>query len=151
MERIALGIADHIEFTGTVTHKEACNDLCTPDVCVSPDLLNPLNDKSTMIKVLKYMAFSRLIFSYDLKEGRRKAGNAALYARPDDFIDFAEKIEQLLESESLRRELGECGRKRVEEGLNWQARSQKLLDAYDLLFQTNSHHEPERLSHSRKE
>jgi glycosyltransferase involved in cell wall biosynthesis len=145
-----LGVADHIEFTGTVSHKEVCNYLCTADVCVSPDPLNPLNDKSTMIKVLEYMAFSRPIVMYDLMEGRRTAGDAALYARPDDPIDFAEKIEQLLESESIRRKLGERGRKRTEEGLNWQAQSLKLLDAYELVLQSNTHREPVKLSHSRK-
>jgi glycosyltransferase involved in cell wall biosynthesis len=145
-----LGIADHIEFTGTVPHKEVCNYLCTADVCVAPDPLNPLNDKSTMIKVLEYMAFSRPIVMYDLKEGRRTAGDAALYARPDDPIDFAEKIEQLLESESLRRKLGECGCKRVEQGLNWQAQSQTLLDAYDLLLQPDSHRAAGRFSPSNK-
>jgi glycosyltransferase involved in cell wall biosynthesis len=104
-----------------------------------------------IIVVRNDLAFSRPIVLYDLKEGRRTAGDAALYARPDDPNDFAEKIEQLLESESLRRKLGECGRKRTEKGLNWQVQSQKLLDAYDLLLQTNSHRVAARLSRSRKE
>lgn len=128
------GIADYIEFTGIVPHEEVCNYLCTADVCVAPDPLNPLNDKSTMIKILEYMAFSRPIVLYDLQEGRRTAGDAAFYARPNDPVDFAEKINQLIESESLRRRLGECGRKRTEEELNWKVQSRKLLDAYDLLL-----------------
>jgi glycosyltransferase involved in cell wall biosynthesis len=139
-----LGVADYIEFTGVVPHKEVCNYLCTADVCVAPDPLNPLNDKSTMIKILEYMAFSRPIVLYDLQEGRRTAGDAALYARPNDPIDLAEKINQLLESESLRQKLGDYGRKQTEEKLNWQVQSKKLLDAYDLLLRTSSHCPPKR-------
>jgi glycosyltransferase involved in cell wall biosynthesis len=143
-----LGIAPYVEFTGTIPHEEVCDYLATADVCVAPDPLNPLNDKSTMIKILEYLAFSRPIVLYDLKEGRRTAGDAALYARPDDPIDFAEKIEQLLDSETLRHKLGEFGRKRTQEELNWQVQSKRLLDAYDLVLQSDSQREPARLSPS---
>jgi hypothetical protein len=53
-----------------------------------------------MIKVLEYMAASKPTVLYKLKEGRR-AGDGALYAHPNDPIDFANQIERLLESEDL--------------------------------------------------
>ena len=62
----------------------------------------------------EYMAYAKPIVLYDLKEGRRSAGDAALYARPNDTTDFAEQIVKLLESGSLRQSLGALGRKRVE-------------------------------------
>jgi glycosyltransferase involved in cell wall biosynthesis len=133
------GILEYVEFTGLLPHKEVCRYLSTADVCVAPDPLNPLNEKSTMIKILEYMAFSRPIVLYDLKEGRRTAGEAALYARPDDPVDFAVKIEELLEKEPLRKRLGEWGRRRTEEGLNWKVQSEKLVRAFDRLPNTNSH------------
>lgn len=145
------GIAGSVESTDTLPHKEVCNYLASADVCVAPDPLNPLNDKSTMIKILEYLAFSRPIVLYDLTEGRRTAGDAALYARPDDPIDFAEKIEQLLDSEALRQKLGEYGRKRTLEELNWQVQSKRLLDAYGLLLQTNPQRVAARLSPSGEE
>jgi glycosyltransferase involved in cell wall biosynthesis len=67
---------------------------------------------------------------YDLTEGRRSAGDAALYARNDDPEDFAQKILTLLDSETLRTELGARGRKRIEEKLNWDNEKRALLDAY---------------------
>jgi glycosyltransferase involved in cell wall biosynthesis len=89
-----------------------------------------MNDKSTMNKILEYMTFGLPIVLYDLTEGRRSADGGALYARPGDTEDFARAMLRVLESESLRRELGACGRRRIEEILNWQIEKQSLLAAY---------------------
>jgi len=129
-----LGVDDFVEFTGLLPHKQVGYYIATADVCVAPDPLNPLNNKSTMIKILEYMAYGRPIVLYELEEGRRTAGDSALYARPNDPIDFANQIEKLLESEQLRAKLGECGRKRTEEGLNWNVQSAKLVAAYASLL-----------------
>jgi glycosyltransferase involved in cell wall biosynthesis len=77
------------------------------------------------------MAYGRPLALFDLTEGRRAAGDAALYARPNDPQDLAEKILQLLDSEALRRELGERGRKRVQERFNWEFEAKALLEAYE--------------------
>jgi glycosyltransferase involved in cell wall biosynthesis len=94
-----------------------------------------MNDKSTMNKILEYMAYSCPVVLYDLTEGRRSAGDAALYARPNDPIDFAEQILKFLDSEILRREAGECGRKRIEERLNWEIEKRALLRTYQTALQ----------------
>ena len=93
------GLDDFIEFTGFVPHEKVGFFMATADVGLAPDPLNPLNDKSTMIKILEYMAYSLPVVLYDLKEDRRTAGEAALYARPDDPVDFAEQVEKLLDSQ----------------------------------------------------
>jgi glycosyltransferase involved in cell wall biosynthesis len=90
-----------------------------------------MNDKSTMNKILEYMAYARPVVVFDLTEGRRSAADAALYARPNDPVDFAEQILKLLDSESLRNQLGEIGRKRIEELLNWEIEKKSLLRAYE--------------------
>jgi len=90
-----------------------------------------MNDKSTMNKILEYMAYGRPVVLFDLTEGRRSAGDAALYARPNDPQDFAEQILKLLDSESLRRQLGEIGHKRIQESLNWEMEKKALLAAYE--------------------
>ena len=112
--------------------------LSTADVCVAPDPQNSLNDKCTMIKNLEYMAFGKPVVSYDLTEGRLALGNGALYARPNDPVDFANKIETLLESESLRNTLGASGRKRVEEELNWTVQSGRLIGALSRLLNSQA-------------
>jgi glycosyltransferase involved in cell wall biosynthesis len=76
------------------------------------------------------MAFGLPVVLFDLKEGRRIAGSGALYALPNDPIDFANQINKLLDSPELRRRLGEYGRARIEEGLNWETEKRALLRAY---------------------
>jgi glycosyltransferase involved in cell wall biosynthesis len=125
------GVDSFVKFTGRIPDEEVSAYLSTADVCVAPDPANPMNDKSTMNKILEYMAYARPVVLYDLTEGRRSAGDAALYARANDTQDFARQILKLLDSEALRRELGERGRKRIEAGLNWENEKRSLLAAYE--------------------
>jgi glycosyltransferase involved in cell wall biosynthesis len=124
------GLNEWVKFTGRLPDDQLAAYLSTADVCVAPDPSNPMNDKSTMNKILEYMAFERPVVLYDLTEGRRSAEDCALYARPNDPADFAAQILKLLDSESLRRELGRRGRQRIEESLNWEAEKNVLLTAY---------------------
>lgn len=126
----SLGLENIVRFTGRIPDAELADYLSTADVCVAPDPKNPMNDKSTMNKVLQYMAYSRPVVLFDLTEGRRAAGDAALYARPNDPADFADKVLELLDCEPLRRELGRRGRRRIEESVNWDREKVELLAAY---------------------
>ncbi|MGD0966460.1 MAG: glycosyltransferase family 4 protein [Candidatus Acidiferrales bacterium] len=124
-----------VTFTGQVPHEEVVNYLSNADVGVAPDPKTPMNDNSTMIKIFEYMAFSLPVVLFDLKEGRRTAGPAALYALPNDPIDFANQMSKLLNCSELRRQLGTCGRKRIEESLNWESEKMTLLRAYSAVLQ----------------
>lgn len=126
-----------VTFTGQVPHDEVLAYLSNADVGVAPDPKTPMNDNSTMIKLFEYMAFGLPMVLFDLKEGRRVAGPAALYAEPNDPVDLAGKISHLLDSPDLRRELGTCGRKRVEDGLNWETEKATLLQAYKTVLRAN--------------
>lgn len=126
-----------VTFTGQVPHEEVVNYLSNADVGVAPDPKTPMNDNSTMIKIFEYMAFGLPVVLFDLKEGRHVAGPAALYALPNDPMDFANQMTRLLNSSELRQQLGTCGRKRIEEGLNWEAEKMTLLRAYSSVLQTN--------------
>ena len=72
-----LGLDDRVEFTGRVPDEDVARYLSTADVCLAPDPKNPLNDVSTMNKIVEYMAMSRPIVSFDLIEARVSAGDAA--------------------------------------------------------------------------
>jgi len=131
------GLDEFVEFTGEIPHAEVGHYLSSADVCVAPDPLNELNDRCTMIKNLEYMAYAKPVVLFDLKEGRRTLGDGALYARPNDPIDFAEQIEQLLECETLRKTLGDRNRKRAQDGLNWQVQGEILTKAFHSLLSKN--------------
>ena len=128
-------LGEFVTFTGQVPHEEVVNYLSNSDVGVASDPKTPMNDQSTMIKIFEYMAFELPTVLFDLKEGRNVAGPAALYASPNDPVDFAKQIIRLLDSGELRRQLGMCGRKRVEEGLNWEAEKSTLIRAYQAALQ----------------
>lgn len=126
----------YVTLTGQVPHEEVAAYLSNADVGVAPDPKNPLNDHSSMIKIFEYMAFSLPVVLFDLKEGRRLADSAALYAMPNDPVDFAGQITKLLNCEKLRKELGENGRRRVEEKLNWEVEKVSLIRAYETALQS---------------
>jgi glycosyltransferase involved in cell wall biosynthesis len=84
------------------------------------------------------MAFGLPVVLFDLKEGRRIAGSAALYAVPNDPIDFANQITKLLNCRELRQQLGDYGRRQVEEKLNWEVEKTSLLRAYDAALQSHT-------------
>ncbi len=124
------GLDGLVKFTGRLPDEDVAAYFSNAAFGVAPDRATPMNDKSTMNKILEYMAYGLPVVLYDLTEGRRSAGDAALYARQDDPEDFAQKVMSLLDSESLRAELGARGRKRIEEKLNWENEKQALLAAY---------------------
>ncbi|MBM3859755.1 MAG: glycosyltransferase family 4 protein [Verrucomicrobia bacterium] len=125
-----LGVADCVEFTGRIPDAEMMARLARCDLCVNPDPLNPLNNVSTMNKIMEYMALGRPIVQYDLKEDRFSAGEASWYAEPNNVVDLAAKIEQLLADETERTKMGALGRKRMEDSLAWHHQAPRLLAAY---------------------
>lgn len=129
-----LGIDDYVTFTGRVPDEELLAVLNTADVCVNPDVANEMNDKSTMNKIMEYMALGKPIVQFDLTEGRFSAEDASLYAAKNDEIDLAQKIVELLDDPERRRRMSEYGRSRVETELAWEYEVPKLLLAYDKLF-----------------
>jgi glycosyltransferase involved in cell wall biosynthesis len=129
-----LGVAEHVTFTGRVPDGEMLAMLNTADVCVNPDIANELNDKSTMNKIMEYMALGKPIVQFDLAEGRHSAQQASLYAMKNDAMDFAARIVELLDDPIRRKEMGEFGRRRVENELEWRYEAPKLLAAYEALW-----------------
>lgn len=130
----SMGLDDCVEFTGRVSDRQMLEYLNTADVCVNSDEYNSMNDKSTMNKILEYMALAKPIVQFDLTEGRYSAQEASLYAKKNDSKDMAEKIIELLKDPEKRKTMGEYGRKRVIEELSWEHTSQALLEGYERFF-----------------
>jgi glycosyltransferase involved in cell wall biosynthesis len=136
MKKLArdLGVEDYVTFTGRVPDAELLAMLNTADVCVNPDVANEMNDKSTMNKIMEYMALGKPIVQYDLTEGRVSAQDASLYAQRNDPVDLASKLVALLDDEPLRKRMGAAGAERVRTVLAWEHEVPRLLAAYDELF-----------------
>ncbi len=129
-----MGLNDMFNFTGRIPDEDLLKILSTADVCVNPDRPSEMNNMSTMIKIMEYMALGKPIVQFDLKEGKYSARDAALYAKNDSIEDFAKKILWLLDHPSERKKMGEFGRKRIEEKLAWKYSVPNLLAAYEKAF-----------------
>lgn len=129
-----MGLDDCVEFTGRAPDQQMLEYLNTADVCVNSDKYNSMNDKSTMNKILEYMALGKPIVQFDLTEGRYSAQEASLYAKNNDSVDMANKIIELLDNPERRKKMGEYGRNRVVHELSWEHTSKALLEGYEKLF-----------------
>ena len=132
-----MGLTEWVEFPGRVDDQVLFTVLSTADVCVNPDRPNEMNDKSTMNKIMEYMALGRPIVQYDLVEGRVSAQSASVYARNTDVDDFGDKILELLDDPKRREMMAAAGRWRIRNELSWRHEAPKLLDAYRSISSVN--------------
>jgi len=129
------GLQDTVTFTGRIPDAPLMEILSTADVCVNPDKPCEMNDISTMIKIMEYMAMGKPIVQFDMKEGRFSAMDASVYAdRKIGMEDFAAKILQLMADPDARQRMGEFGQKRVRQELAWEYSVRNLLAAYEKAF-----------------
>ena len=129
----SLGLNGEVEFTGFISDEELQESLAAADICMDPDPASPLNNISTWIKVMEYMAYGKPIVSFDLKETRYSAQDAAIYVAPNDEVAFARATARLMDDRDLRERMGQFGRARVERELQWSVVGQNLGLAYAAL------------------
>ena len=126
-----LGLEEKIIFTGRIPDEPALKILSTADICLSPDPSNPLNDSSTMNKIMEYMALGKPIVSFQLREAIFSAREAAIYVANNDAQSFGEGILKLVKDRDKRFMMGRFGKKRIEAELSWQRQIPCLIKAYD--------------------
>ncbi len=126
-----LGLDEYVTFTGKVGAPEIARWLSTADLGVTPDPVNPFNDKSTMNKTLEYMAYELPVVGFDLTENRRSAGDAGVVVPDDDAPGLARAIAGLLDDPERRARMGALGRKRIEDVMNWGAQVEPYVAVFD--------------------
>lgn len=125
-----LKVEDYVLFTGRLNEFESRKHLSAVSLCVQPDPLSPLNDKSTMNKLMEYMALGKPTVAFDLAETRYSAQDAAVYVRPNDVSEFAQSVVALLDDPAKCDRLGRLGQARVQRSLAWEYSVPVLLEAY---------------------
>lgn len=130
-EADAAGLRNTMTFHGRLSDRDLVECLTACDVCVNSDEFNDMNNLSTMNKILEYMALSKPIVQFDMKEGRASAGEASLYAENNDAEDFARKILQLMDAPDERERRGKIGYERVVTTFAWPYQIPHLLNAYE--------------------
>lgn len=127
---VQLGISEKILFTGMVDHSEISRYLRIADICVAPEPCAPYNDRSTAVKLMEYMSLAKPIVAFDLTEHRFTAQGAAAYVKPNDELEFARTIVELMDDPARRSKMGLLGRQRMETALAWQYSIPRLLQVY---------------------
>ena len=125
-----LGLNGYTHFVGWLPRPEAMRVVASLDIGVEPAPSNTYNDRSTMLKVMEYMVLGKPVVAFDLPENRFTAGEAGLFARPNDPEDLGRAIAELLDNPERRAEMGALGRRRIEEQFAWDHSARNLLSAY---------------------
>jgi glycosyltransferase involved in cell wall biosynthesis len=140
-----LGVDDVVRFRGMVAENAIARELAACSLCVVPDRVNDFTARSTMNKVMEYMALGKPVVQFDTPEGRATAGAAcSLYARPNDVADFAEKIAALVDDPERARRMGRRGRARFLRNLCWEQSAEALNHSYDWVLRERGRGNPAR-------
>jgi len=123
-------IEKFVHFTGRIPDEDVMEILSTADVCLAPDPSNPLNDYSTMNKIMEYMICKSPIVSFDLVESRYSAQDAAIYVQNNNIEEFAKGIVYLLSNKNLSNTMANFGYNRVINKLSWENQEINLIKAY---------------------
>lgn len=154
-----LDLEGYVCFTGYLFGDDLLRCLSAADICVDPDPSNPYNDRSTMIKMMEYMALGKPIVAFDLPEHRFTAQQSAIYVTPSDERAFARALAQLADDPLQREAIGAVGRRRIESDLASHFAIPSLLEAYRkilpspvgtgrMLPQARMHLQPENQPHT---
>ena len=87
-----------------------------------------------MNKVFEYMSLGIPFVQFDLDEGVKVAGEAALVAHDNSPVAFAEQMAKLLDDTTLRATLATAGKARAKALLRWETERAQLLAAYDCIL-----------------
>ena len=132
------GLEGYVTMPGFLGDAELATYLSTADLGLCPEPSNPLNEVSTMVKTMEYMAFELPVVAFDLKETRYSAADAAVYVAPNEVKQFAAAIATLLDDPDRRADMARAGRRRVEEALAWPLQAPAYLRVFDQLTRTGS-------------
>jgi glycosyltransferase involved in cell wall biosynthesis len=129
----ALGIGNHVTFTGRVPYEQAPQMLALGDVAVSPKL--SLTEGAG--KVLNYMAVALPVVSFDTPVAREYLGSDGLYAPRGDVEAFAHRLEYVLFEKDTSQRMAEQGarlRQRALLHFRWDMMAQEIERVYGALL-----------------
>ena len=131
--RDGLGLGESVAMPGKLPWEDVLSVLAATDICVQPDLPTEFNCKSTMNKLMEYMALGRACVAFDMTETRISGGDAAVYVTRFDAIGLADAVVDLADQPELCSRLGALGRRRIETTLAWEHQEHNLLAVYGQL------------------
>ena len=128
-----------VVFTGAVSHERVPKLLDACDILIAPHV--PLADGSEFFgsptKIFEYMAMGKAIVASRLGQiGEVLVDReTALLVEPGNVSELTQATLQLIDSDDLRKRLGEAARLVAERDHTWIQNAQRVLDAYRSLAQ----------------
>jgi glycosyltransferase involved in cell wall biosynthesis len=135
---IDLKVTEHVTFTGYLSGQALLANLCALDIGVIPDPPSACNDKLSMNKVFEYMALGLPFVQFNLAQARFEAGDAGCVAKTSDAKGLATAMTELLGNDVLRKSMSERGKEKAQREFRWDTERDKLVAAYDRLFETGA-------------
>ena len=123
------GLGDMVAFTGRVTMEELVKHYLASEICVVPSLYEGFG-----FPAAEAMSCQLPVVTTSggaLPEVVGQDGDTGIMVPPADPDALAMAVKRLLGDESLRRKMGEAGRKRVESNFTWEQAAKKTLEAYE--------------------
>jgi glycosyltransferase involved in cell wall biosynthesis len=126
------GVRDRFSISGLVPHDQIAREVIKAKIGIIPLPRLPKFERNIPQKLFEFMALQMPVVLSDLPPSRPFVGDSAcaITVPPDDYRAYADAIIRLLGDPALRQRMGAEGRKRVEQVLNWEHESRKLIDLY---------------------
>ena len=118
-----LGIGDWVSFPGWAEEELVFDYLSTADIGIEPNT----EEYVSGVKVMEYLAAGLPIVAFETRETVRLAGDAARYAPKGDVAALARLIDELLDDEKAREEMGYTGQRRVKESIAWENQAARYV------------------------
>ena len=128
-------IEKFVHFTDRIPDADVMEILSTADVCLAPDPESPLNNHSTMNKIMEYMIYKSPIVSFNLTETKFSAQDAAIYIQNNNVEEFAKGIVYLISNKNLSNKMANFGYNRIKNTLSWENQEVNLIKAYKYALQ----------------
>jgi glycosyltransferase involved in cell wall biosynthesis len=128
-----LELDDFVSFEGWQDINLFPSYIAASDVCISPLNRNPQHDVAYANKLFQYMSFAKPVLVSDAPAQKKlvEEAKSGLVHKEKDARDLAGKIMRLYKDPELRKELGENGKKFIEDEFVWEKVSGKLVGIYN--------------------
>ena len=126
------GLEDVVTFTGTIEREELRRRYSSAEIAVVPSLYEGFSFPAAEAMSCRLPVVATRAGA--LPEVVGEDGEAGILVPPADSEALAAAIKRLLGDESLRKRMGESGRKRVERNFTWSQAARKTVQVYEELL-----------------
>ena len=128
-----LQIEPYVDFLGWKDPSSFQSYIVSSAICISPLHRNLHHDTTYANKIFQYMSLAKPVLVSDAIAQRKLVEKVAcgLVHKERDSEDFSNKVVALYKSKPLRLELGESGKKFVQNEFSWEQTSKKLINLYN--------------------